>query len=52
MMYSLKRALSAYENPGEWRQIVNNAMTSDYSWAESAREYKHLYEKLMAKEIK
>jgi len=51
MMYSLKRALSAYENPGEWRQIVNNAMTSDYSWAESAKEYKQLYEKLMAKEI-
>ena len=49
MMYSLKRALSAYENPEEWRQIVDNAMRSDYSWAESAKEYKHLYEKLLAR---
>ena len=49
MMYSLKRALSAYENPEEWRQIVDNAMRSDYSWAESAKEYKQLYEKLTAR---
>jgi len=45
----LKRALSAYENPEEWRQIVDNAMRSDYSWAESAKEYKQLYEKLTAR---
>ena len=46
MMYALKRALSAYENYEEWKQIVENAMNSDYSWKESAREYKALYEKL------
>ena len=46
MMYALKRALSAYENYEEWKQIVENAMNSDYSWKESAREYKSLYEKL------
>lgn len=31
MMYALKRALSAYENYEEWKQIVENAMNSDYS---------------------
>lgn len=46
MMYALKRALSAYENYEEWKQIVENAMNSDYSWKASAREYKALYEKL------
>lgn len=46
MMYALKRALSAYENYEEWKQIVENAMNSDYSWKKSAREYKALYEKL------
>ena len=50
MMYALKRALSAYENYEEWKQIVENAMNSDYSWKESAREYKALYEKLTGSE--
>ena len=31
-------------------RIVENAMNSDYSWKESAREYKALYEKLMGSE--
>lgn len=49
MMYALKRAISAYENPNIWQEIVRNAMKTDYSWAESAKEYKKLYEKLIAK---
>ena len=49
MMYALKRALSTYGNFDIWIKIVSNAMTSDYSWTESAREYKELYEKLMNK---
>ncbi len=49
MMYALKRALSTYGNFEIWLNIVSNAMNSDYSWTESAREYKELYAKLMAK---
>ena len=49
MMYALKRALSTYGNFEVWAQIEYNAMNSDYSWTESAREYKALYEKLMQK---
>ena len=49
MMYSLKRALSTYGSFEVWAQIEYNAMNSDYSWKESAREYKELYEKLMQK---
>lgn len=49
MMYALKRALAVYGNYEEWRQIVENAMTTDYSWKNSASEYKELYEKLLAK---
>lgn len=49
MMYALKRALSTYGNFEVWLQIVDNAMNSDFSWKESAREYKELYEKLMQK---
>lgn len=49
MMYALKRALSAYDNYEIWQEIVKNAMESDYSWTESAKEYRKLYEKLLAK---
>ena len=49
MMYAIKRALSIYGNFEVWLQIVSNAMNSDYSWTESAREYKELYQKLMQK---
>ena len=49
MMYSLKRALSTYGSFEIWSQIEQNAMNADYSWKESAREYKELYEKLMQK---
>lgn len=50
MMYALKRALSAYENFEEWRQIVENAMNTDFSWKNSAKEYKELYQRLLAKQ--
>ena len=49
MMYSLKRALSTYGNFEIWIKIESNAMNTDYSWKESAKEYKELYEKLMSR---
>ena len=49
MMYALKRALSVTENTEEWRQLVKNAMHTDYSWNKSADEYRQLYERLLAK---
>ena len=48
MMYALKRALSLYRDFGEWMEVIRNAMTADYSWKESAKEYTALYEKLVA----
>jgi starch synthase len=47
MMYALKRALSTYENTEVWQQIIRNAMEADYSWQESAKEYRKLYEQLI-----
>ena len=49
MMYALKRALGCYANYEIWKKIVENAMNSDYSWTESAKEYRKLYDKLLAK---
>ena len=47
MMYALKRALSNYGNYEIWSKIEKNAMEADYSWKESAREYKELYQRLI-----
>ena len=49
MMYALKRALSTYEDSEVWQKLIKNAMQADYSWAESAKAYKKLYEQLVAK---
>ena len=46
MMYSLKRALSAFHNYEIWHKIQENAVNSDYSWKNSAKEYEALYEEL------
>ncbi len=48
MMYALKHALTTFNNLNEWYHVVENAMKSDYSWKNSAREYMDLYEKLVA----
>ena len=47
MMYAIKRALAAYGNLREWRQLVFTAMHSDFSWTRSAKEYENLYERLL-----
>ena len=49
MMYALKKALGSYGNYAEWNQIVHNAMAADFSWTNSAKEYKKLYEQLANK---
>jgi len=48
MMYALKRALSTFEDNEVWQKLVKNAMEADYSWAESAKAYKKLYEQLIS----
>ncbi|MEW4369987.1 glycogen synthase GlgA [Paenibacillus kandeliae] len=43
MLYTIRRALSFYEEPKQWKQIMKNAMSGDYSWQTSAREYLDVY---------
>ena len=49
LMYAVKKALALRKNLQIWQKIIQNAMNADYSWKESAREYKELYEKLITK---
>ena len=46
-MYALKRALAAYANLREWRQLIYTAMHSDFSWTRAAKEYEKLYDRVM-----
>ncbi len=46
MRYTVNLGLKHYEDGETWSQIVNNAVSSDYSWKKSADEYKSLYQEL------
>ncbi|MBD8068543.1 glycogen synthase GlgA [Bacillus sp. PS06] len=43
MMHTIKRAIHFYHKKECWNHIVNEAMTRDYSWAQSAFRYNQLY---------
>jgi starch synthase len=49
MMYAVKKAIALSKDFAIWHKIVRNAMSADYSWANSAKEYKALYERLLKK---
>ena len=43
---TVRRAVALYQDqPGQWRQLMINAMKCDFSWNRSAQEYVMLYEK-------
>lgn len=50
MLKALKRALSVYGNRKAWLKLMRNAMSKDFSWNTSAKEYVKLYEKLLSKQ--
>ena len=48
MMWALNNAINAYYTD-DWNIIVKNAMNTNFSWDNSAKEYIELYEKIKAK---
>ncbi len=42
------RALETYKHPKEWVTLQKHAMTTDFSWKKSAKEYVELFKKAMA----
>ncbi|HOO32995.1 MAG TPA: glycogen/starch synthase [Thermotogota bacterium] len=44
LLYSMFKALYAYKDREQWNQIIQNAMSDDFSWERSAREYLYVYE--------
>jgi starch synthase len=45
---TLEWAIAQYANRASWRQMMREAMTRDFSWAQSARQYAALYRELAA----
>jgi len=45
---AISRALDLFSKPEIWRQVIQNAMASDFSWQSSARQYLELYRKALA----
>ncbi|MBO5304139.1 MAG: glycosyltransferase, partial [Clostridia bacterium] len=43
MLDAIKRALGTYANKEEWNACMKNAMSGDYSWKVSAKQYIDLY---------
>jgi starch synthase len=45
---TLEWAATLYANRPRWRQMMREAMTRDFSWAQSARQYAALYREVVA----
>jgi len=42
MLDTIIRAISAFNNEEEWKTLVANAMTADFTWKASAKKYLEL----------
>ncbi len=48
MLNAIWRAVGCYyDDKASWNKLVNNAMTTDFSWSRSAKDYKALYDKII-----
>ena len=47
LLDAVRRAATAFSRPELWGALVKNAMTEDFSWDASAREYAQLYKKVL-----
>lgn len=46
LLACLKGALEVYRQPKAWRQLIQNSMRKDFSWAVSAKQYAKIYQTL------
>jgi starch synthase len=49
LLGAVRQALRVYEQPDQWRQLMRNAMSRDFSWEVSAGAYISLYQKGIGK---
>ncbi len=49
MLKAVSRAVSLFEDQKNWRKVMRNAMSQDFSWTSSAKQYEELYNKILQK---
>jgi starch synthase len=49
LVSAVRRAIDVYHNKYDWQKLIINAMESDFSWKNSAKEYIDLYQKAILK---
>jgi starch synthase len=47
LLKTIQRAVRVYQQPEEWKKLMRNGMTRDFSWEHSAREYANLYREVL-----
>jgi len=47
LLFTIKRAISFYQEENTWRKIIRRAMEQDCSWEKSAVKYEELYNKIL-----
>lgn len=47
MLNGIKYAVHVYKNQEEWQELVSSAMSYDYSWTKSAKQYLSVYNELI-----
>jgi starch synthase len=45
LIKSIKKAAATFQNKNKWNTLIETAMSCNFSWEESAKEYLRLYEK-------
>jgi len=48
-LQAIWQALALYHGKALWSQLIRNAMTADFTWDRSAREYEQLYRRVVEK---
>ncbi|MFH1664952.1 MAG: hypothetical protein ABIA77_02275, partial [Candidatus Omnitrophota bacterium] len=51
LLECVKRALAAYDDKELWNKLMKQAMSYDFSWEHSAKQYLTLYRKIMTGDI-
>jgi starch synthase len=46
MIEGIGRAIAAFCDPPQWKRLQTNGMTRDFGWAQSARAYSLIYERI------
>lgn len=49
MLNGIKYAIDVFKNRKEWKKLVKSAMSYDYSWTKSAKQYIEVYRELVKK---